>query len=157
MLLGKNLNHLIKEWIENLRILGSVVNTTVVMAGAHEIILSWDATKLQLHGEHINITKTWARSLLICMGFDKRKCSNAGKVPVEMFQELKDVFLVDIVAEVVMNDIPDELIFNWDQTGLSILPTGEWTMEKRGEKVIIKISYFDDKWQITGVCCNISW
>lgn len=41
-----------------------------------------------------------------------------------MFQDLKDVFLADIVVEVIMNDIPDELIFNWDQTGLSILPTG---------------------------------
>ena len=58
-----------------------------------------------------------------------------------MFQELKEVFLADIVAEVIMNDIPDELTFNWDQTGLSIIPTGEWTMEKRGEKV----SHSDDK------------
>ena len=81
------------------------------------------------------------------MGFVKQKCSNAGKVPVEMFQELKDVFLADIVAEVIMNDIPDELIFNWD---LSIIPTSELTMEKRGEKVI-KISHSDDKRQITGV------
>ena len=63
-----------------------------------------------------------------------------------MFQELKEVFLVDIVAEVIMNDILDELIFNWDQTGLSIISTGEWTMEKRGEKVIKnKISHSDDK------------
>ena len=45
------------------------MNTTVVMAGAQGIILSWDATKLQLHGGHINITKSWARSLLIRMGF----------------------------------------------------------------------------------------
>ena len=104
------------------------MNTTVVMAGTQGIILSGDATKLQLHGEHINITKSWARSLLIRMGFVNRKCLNAGKVPVEiiMFKELKDVFLADIVAEVIMNDIPDELIFNWDQTGLSIIPTGEW-------------------------------
>ena len=91
------------------------MNTTVVMAGAQGIMLSrdaisWDAIKLQLHGEHINNTKSWARSLLIRMGFVKRKCSNAGKVPVEMFQELKEVFLADIVAEVIMNDILDELI-----------------------------------------------
>ena len=33
---------------------------------------------------------------------------------------------------------------------MSIIPTGEWTMEKWGEKVI-KISHSDDKWQITGV------
>ena len=150
LLLGKNLDDLVKELVENLRISGGVMNTTVVMAGAQGIILSRDATKLQSHGGHINITKSWARSLLFRMGFVKRKCSNVGKVPVEMFQELKEVFLADIVAEVIMNDIPDELIFNWDQTGLSIIPTGEWMMEKRGEKVI-KISHSDDKRQITGV------
>ena len=72
-----------------------------------------------------------------------------------MFQELKEVFLVDIVAEVIMNDIPDELIFNWDQTGLSIIPTGEWTMEKRGEKVI-KISHSDDKRHNWYIRCNIN-
>ena len=80
LLLEKNLDDLVKEWIENLRILGGIMNTTVVMAGAQGIILSRDATKLQLHGGHINITKSWARSLLISMGFFKRKCSNAGKV-----------------------------------------------------------------------------
>ena len=112
MLLEKNLDDLVKEWIENLRILGGDVNTTVVMAGAQGIILSRDSTKLQLHGGHINITKSWVMSLLIRMSFVKRKCSNAGKVPVEIFQELEDVFLVNIVAEVIMNDIPGELIFN---------------------------------------------
>ena len=87
LLLGKNLDDFVKEWMENLRILGGVVNTMVVMAGAQGIILSRDATKLQSHGGHINITKSWARSLFIRMGFVKQKCSNAGKVPVEMFQD----------------------------------------------------------------------
>ena len=78
------------------------------------------------------------------MGFVKRKCSNAGKVLVEQFHELKEVFLADVTAEVLINDISDELIFNWDQTSLSIIPTGEWTMEKRGEK-LVKIGHSDDK------------
>ena len=49
-----------------------------------------------------------------------------------------------------MNEIPDELIFNWDQTALSIIPTGEWTMHRAGEKVI-PIAHSDDKRQITAV------
>ena len=44
LLLGKNLDDLVKELVENLRISGGVVNTTVVMAGAQGIILSRDAT-----------------------------------------------------------------------------------------------------------------
>ena len=45
---------------------------------------------------------------------------------------MKEIFLADVTAEVVINEIPDELIFNWDQTALSIIPTGEWTMHQAG-------------------------
>ena len=38
-----------------------------------------------------------------------KKSSNAGKVTVEDFEELKAVFLEDIKAEVLLNDIPIEL------------------------------------------------
>ena len=40
--------------------------------------------------------------------------------------------------------------YNWDQTSLTIIPTGEWTIEKQGKKVI-RVGHFDDKHQITGV------
>ena len=53
----------------------------------------------------------------------KRKCSNAGKVSTPDFKIIK----------VLMNDIPNQLIVNW---GLSLLPTGRWTMHCAGEKVV---------------------
>ena len=43
-----------------------------------------------------------------------------------------------------MNNIPPDLIINWYQTGLKIVPTGEWTMNLAGEKVISIIGS-DDK------------
>ena len=49
-----------------------------------------------------------------------------------------------------MNDIPDQLIINWDHTGLSLLPAGQWTMHRAGEK-IVPIGHVDDKRQITAV------
>jgi len=64
--------------------------------------------------------------------------------------EIKDVFLADIQAVVLMNEMPDELIVNWDQTGIQLVPTGEWTMHRAGAKVI-PISNCDDKRQITAV------
>ena len=42
------------------------------------------------------------------------------------------------------------MIFNWNQTGLSIIPTGSWTMEREGAKVV-SIAHADDKRQITVV------
>ena len=114
-----------------LRIAGGVVNTLVVMAAAEGIVAARDVSKLVPHGGHIEITKTWARSLLIRMGYVKRKCSTSGKIPLVQFEESKEIFLADLTAEVVMNEIPKELILNWDQTGVSIIPTGDWTIKKR--------------------------
>ena len=55
-----------------------------------------------------------------------------------------------MAAKFVMNNIPPDLIINWDQTGLKIVPTGEWTMNLAGEKVI-SIVGSDDKQEITAV------
>lgn len=56
-----------------------VVNTIVVMAAAEGIISAKNMSMLISHGEHIVITKNWARSLLSRMGYVKQKCSTSGK------------------------------------------------------------------------------
>ena len=75
---------------------------------------------------------------------------NAGKVTMEYFEEARETFLADIKAEVLMHDIPLDIVFNWDQTGIHLVPTGEWTMHQAKDK-IIPISHPDDKRQITEV------
>ena len=54
----------------------------------------------------------------------------------------------------VVNEVPAQLIFNWDQTALHLVPTGQWTMNKSVEKVV-PISNSDDKPQITAVLAVI--
>ena len=61
------------------------------------------------------------------MGFVKRKCSTSGKIPLAQFERVKEIFLADLTAELVMKDIPKDLIISWNQTGLSLIPTGDWT------------------------------
>lgn len=78
------------------------------------------------------------------MGYVKQKCSTSGKIPLAQFEECKEIFLADITAKVVMNEIAKELIVNWDQTGVSIIPTGNWTMEKEGVSTVL-IANADDK------------
>ena len=150
LMLGIEMDKAVQEYISSLRVTSGVVNTAIVMGAAEGIVSARDASKLVSHGGHIDINKGWAKSFLKRMGYVKRKASNAGKVPAAEFENLKEVFLADIAAETLMNDIPDELIFNWDQTGLHMVPTGEWTMHKSGDKVI-PISHSDDKRQITAV------
>ena len=75
--------------------------------------------------------KSWAKSLLFRMNFVRRKSSNVGKVVPSEFIYLKEGFLNDICAEIIMNGIPDDLIFNWDHKGIHLLPVDDWTMESR--------------------------
>ena len=147
LLLGVQLDTLVWEFINNLRAAGGVVNATIVMGAAEGIISYRDASKLSSNGGHIEISKSLAKSFLQRMGFVKRKCSTSGKIPVARFDELKEVFLADVAAEVLINDIPENLII---KTGLSIILTGGWTMEKEGAK-IVSIAHSDDKRQLTAV------
>ena len=103
------------------------------MAAANGIIAARSPALLLQHGGHIDITKAWVKSLLIRMGYVKRKCSNAGKITVARFEEVREEFLADIKAEVLMNEIPPQLIFNWDQTAIQLVPTGQWTMHRAKE------------------------
>ena len=126
------------------------MNTALVQAAALGITGARDAGLLQEHGERIVIMKAWAKFLLKRMGYVKRKGSNARKITDSQFKEIQREFLADIKAEVVMNDITSDLIFNWDQTGIQLVPTGQWMMNWAGEKVIADTNC-DDQWQITAV------
>uniref|UniRef100_A0A1X7SKG8 DDE-1 domain-containing protein n=1 Tax=Amphimedon queenslandica TaxID=400682 RepID=A0A1X7SKG8_AMPQE len=56
-----------------------------------------------------------------------------------------------------MNDIPPAMIFNWDQTGLQLVPTGQWTMNQSVEKMI-PIAHSDNKRHVTAVlAASLTW
>ena len=150
LLLGKKLDQAVQDYINNLRKVGGSVNSLIVLAAANGIVAAKERSLLREHGGHLELTKAWAKSLLQRMGYVKRKCSNAGKVTYTHFDELKEDFLADVKAELLMNDVPRDLVFNWDQTAIQLVPTGEWTMNRAKEKVIA-IKNSDDKRQITAV------
>ena len=120
------------------------------------VFIVWTRTKQEfLHtfyeeGITTELTKNWAKSILHRMGFVKRRGNTKAKVAVEHFEALKSQFLFDIKATVEMQEIPPELVINWDQTGIKIVPVSSWTMEKRGAKRV-EIAGVDDKQQITAV------
>lgn len=73
-------------------------------------------------------------------------------MPVEEFKTLKKQFLEDIIDVVTMEDIPPELVLNWDQTGVNLVPASSWTMKRKGSKRV-EIKGLNDKRQITCVFC----
>lgn len=88
------------------------------------------------------------------MGFVQRKPTTAkSKFTVENFAAKKKEFLDDLVTTVEMEEIPSELILNWDQTGIRLVPSSSWTMEQRGVKRVEMVGQ-NDKRQITAVFCG---
>ena len=100
------------------------------------------------YGGHINLTCDWALSLLSRMGFVKRKATTKAQITQEQFQQMKDTYLQQVVSMVKCHKIPASLVINLDQTGLNIVPTGEWKMEKEGSKRV-DLAGLEDKHQIT--------
>ena len=102
------------------------------------------------HGGHINLTRDWTLSVLCCMGFVKRKATTKAKAKItpEQFKGMKSTYLHQVVSMVILHSVPSSLVINLDQTGLNIVPSGEWTMEKEGSKRV-DLAGLGDKRQIT--------
>jgi len=153
LLLGKKLDDAVKEYNLKLRDHGCAINTTVVIAVARGLGTVLERTRLVKYGGPATLSIPWAKSLLKRMDFTKRRVTTKSNPPRDDFEEVKASFLSEIIETVDMNDVPPELIFNWDQTGINLVPTALWTMDKRGKKRIA-IEGYQDKRQITCVMCG---
>ena len=156
LLVGEELDEQVREYVRELRKSGVIINAHVVIAVGMGLVLNKDANLLAENGGHISLTKHWARYLLSRMGFVKRRGNTKSKVSVEHFDELKELFLLEFNNTVEMDEVPTELVINWDQTGLDYVPVSAWTMEQEGAKRVEMIGK-DDKRQLTAVfACSMS-
>ena len=129
------------------------MNTDVTIAAARGILQVIDPSRLAKNGRPATLSVPWGKSLLHRMNFTKRRGSTKGGIPPDDLEDARKIFLTDIVETVALNDIPGELIFNWDQTGINLVPRTKWTMDKKGKKQI-EIARLQDKRQITAVLCG---
>ena len=151
VLLGQFLDDKLQLYIKKVREGGGIISAAVVVAAAHGILTAYDRCKLREFGGHVNLNRQWAYGFLHRMNFVKRKATTSKSRYSEAdFKELKLSFLKDVVSTVMMEDVPMELILNWDQTGIKIVPSSCWTMEKQGSQQV-EISGIGDKRMITAV------
>ena len=123
---------------------GTAIGSSVVVGIGRGILLKHDRASLDEFGGPIKLNKEWARSVLRRMGFSKRRANSKSKLTPSNFTEIKELYLTDIYSVVKFEEIPDELVLNWDQTAMKVVPSSAWTMEKRGTKRV-EISALDDK------------
>ena len=133
LLIGKELDRQVQEYLKYLREQGSAVNSAIAIATAEGVVRNVDAILLACNGGGI-ISKPWARALLGRMGMVKRRASSKAQISVENFEAVKEEILLEIKNMVSFDEIPPPLISNWDQTGINCIPVSSWTMEKRVPK-----------------------
>lgn len=141
----------IKKYIRAVRDAGGVINTAIVIGAASGIVRRMRPDLLECNGGHVTlpVKKDWAKYLLGKMSFVKRKATTKkSKISVANFGEIKDNFLIDIKAIATLEDVPNEMILNWDQTAIKYIPVSNWTMATEGSKRVELIGQ-DDKRQIT--------
>jgi hypothetical protein len=68
----------------------------------------------------------------------------------EDFEKTKMDYIERIEKCVNEHNIPNDLILNWDQTGVNLIPGGDWTMDAKGSKQV-KITGLNDRRQITAL------
>lgn len=80
----------------------------------------------------------------------ERRASTKAKVSVAEFDAYKAQFVFDVTSIIEMEEIPPDLVINWDHTGIHYVPVSNWTLAEEGSKRVA-IAGVDDKRQITAV------
>ena len=146
LLLGKDLESKVRQFILELRDCGTPVSIAVVAAAAKGIAEAKDAMLLAENDGAIDLTKDWGKRLLGRIRFVKCKCTTAAKkASQEEFEEVKTQYLEDIETVAKLEDIPPELVVNWDQTAIKYVPISSWTQEKKGAKCVEIVSTDDTR------------
>ena len=131
-----------QTYLTKLRDAGGVVNSAIAVAAARGI------QKATGSGQLNELGRGWAKSFMTRMGFVMRKATNTAKKLPPNFEELKENYLSKISSTVAENKIPADLIVNWDQTGVRMVPVKDWTMTTKGSKQV-SVTGLGDKREIT--------
>ena len=67
----------------------------------------------------------------------KRKTKTKVRFTISNFEAVKGKFLLDIKRVKMIEEIPDELVINWDQTGIKFL-CGRWLRRDPREGVMTR-------------------
>jgi len=135
----------VADHIRSIREAGGIVNQDIVIATARGLVKRKNPTLLSDAGGPLHIDKTWAVSFLKRLGYVKRKGTKAARKLPDDFDHQKSEFLRIIKETVTKYSIPPQLIFNFNQIGLKIVPVSNWTMPSEGSKQVDIIGLEDKR------------
>ena len=127
LLLGANLDRQVQAYLYAVCERGGAVNTSLTIAIGTEIAMR-DSKFASIHcNDDFELSKDWAKYLMQCMGLVKRRASTKAKVDVADFEKIKKGFLLDVHNVMEMDEIPPDLVINFDQTAVHYVPVDNWT------------------------------
>ena len=94
LLLGCTLYQQVRAYLTALRNNGAVVNTAIAIGCAEGVVKNFNSNLLECNGGHIKLTKSWAKCLMLRMGFAKWRASTNAKVSVADFKFYKTQFIL---------------------------------------------------------------
>ena len=140
LLLGKEWDNKVKDFVNAVRKSGGSMSTKLLLAGTKGLLQAAKPPILVEHGGPITIDKSWGRSLLDRMGYTKRKVTKGIKhhpgFRPDDIDKIRGRFYRCIGRRVRKYEIKDKMIINWEQTSVEVIPTSLWSMNKKGEKQI---------------------
>ena len=119
VLIGSEVDENVQAYVRQVQEAGGSVSSKIVIAGAKGILLPYNCLFLSDYGGPVALNRSWACSLLTRMKLVQRKGTTAkSKHSIQHFDRLKHDFLEELKTIVRMEEVPTELIMNWDQTGM---------------------------------------
>ena len=124
------------------------MNRNIILEPARGIVMHKNKSLLAENSGHINVNKSWANLFLARYSFVKCRATKATrKVPAD-FQKKQEVFVTNVQETIMTKAIPLELVINFNQTGVKIVPVAKWTLDTKGMKQVDVIG-LKDKREIT--------
>ena len=139
----------IKDVIIGSRLAGTVISRKMVAAISTGVFKANGPKILREFEGSLERTECWDQTVLKGMNWVKIKGTTGKLEPCPKFLEEENFTFQHAISKFVSDhDIPLELVLNLDQTPLSYVSPGKYTIDLKGSK-IDPIKGVDDEWQIT--------
>ena len=112
LLLGDYLDRQLWAYVAEIRQMGLVVNTSVLIAAAKGLVLHHNRNWLRENGGHLELLTHWAKGRLRKLGFLKRRVTTKASLTSIDFEERKAQFVFDAQAIIELEEIPNDLVVN---------------------------------------------
>ena len=132
------------------------MNVNIVLAAAEGVVTAVDKTLLEKNGGTIELKRPWAQSLMQWFKFVKRQGSTQAKPKLSDadITKLMKSYLLQIKGMLDAHKIPSHLVINWDQAGVKVVPSSNWTLEQEGAERV-EIAGLNNKHQVTAMLAGI--